>query len=243
MTDREFRLRAQRFVFASLGISGATERKWVRLSVEAAPAKDNEVLLYGPMVDDLEADCMNDFTEYDTMVSAQMVRARLNDIEGDVTVRVNTPGGSWFEASSIHAAFVERRNAGDDVHVVIDGLSASGGSLVMLAASSITIAAMGSVMIHKAWERNVGNADAFRKAAGEMDQFDAEQARMLGVRLGKDVDEVMGLLAAETWYTATEAVEAGLADSKIEIKPEPKKKAQTNAARNARFRAMLALEA
>ena len=242
MTDREFRLRAQRFVFASLGISGATERKWARLSAEATPAKDGEVLLYGPMVDTLEAECMNDFTEYDTMVSGQMVRARLNDIEGDVTVRINTPGGSWFEASVIHAALTERRNDGDNVRVVIDGMAASAGSLVMLAASDIQIAAMGSIMIHKAWARDVGNADDFRKAAAEMDQFDAEQSRLLGVRLGEDVDAVMARLKDETWYTATEAVEAGLADGKIELKKEPKK-AQTNAARNARFRAMLAMEA
>ena len=159
-----------------------------------------------------------------------------------MTVRINTPGGSWFEASVIHAALVERRNAGDDVRVVIDGMAASAGSLVMLAASDIRIAAMGSIMIHKAWARDVGNADDFRKAAGEMDQFDAEQSRLLGARLGEDVDAVMTRLKDETWYTATEAVAAGLADGKIELKTEPKK-AQTNAARNARFRARLAMEA
>ena len=120
------------------------------------------------------------------------------------------------------------------MRAVIDGVAASAGSLIMLAASNIQIAAMGSVAIHKVWAADVGNADDFRKAAGEMDSFDATYAGLLGVRLG-DVD-VMALLKAETWYTATEAVEAGLADSVIEIK-EPKKKAQTNAARNARFRA------
>ena len=130
------------------------------------------------------------------MVSAQIVRARLNEIDGDVTARINSPGGSWFEASAIHAALVERRNAGDDVRVVIDGLSASAGALVMLAGSDIRIAAMGSVMIHKAWAVDVGNADDFRAAADVMDQHDAEQARMLGERLGKGVDDVMALLAA-----------------------------------------------
>ena len=241
MTPEELLARVQRRFMALLGISGAAERQWVRLSAEAAPAKDGEVLLYGPIVDDLEAECMNELTEYDTMVSAQIVRARLNEIEGDVTVRINTPGGSWFEAAAIHSALVERRNAGDDVRVAIDGLAASAGSLVMLAASNIQIAAMGSIVIHKAWAASIGNADDYRKAAGEMDRHDAVQAAELAKRLGDDVD-VMALLKAETWYTSTEAVEAGLADSKIEIK-EPKKKAQTNAARNARFRAMLAMEA
>ena len=35
---------------------------------------------------------------------------------------------------------------------------------------------MGSMMIHKAWAVNVGNADDYRKAAGVMDRHDAEQA-------------------------------------------------------------------
>ena len=240
MTLDELQARVQRRFMAMLGISGAAERQWVRLNAEAAPAKDGEVLIYGPIVDDLEAECLNELTEYDTMTSGQIVRARLNDISGDVTVRINTPGGSWFEASVIHAALVERRNAGDDVRVVIDGVAASAGSLIMLAGSEIQITAMGSIMIHKVWGVDVGNADDLRKTAGEMDRFDAVYAEMVGERLDKSVDDVMPLLAEETWYTATEAVEAGLADGKIEVKSKPKKKAQSNAARNARFRAMMA---
>ena len=242
MTVEQLQARVQRRFMAMLGISGAAERQWVRLNAEAAPAKDGEVLIYGPIVDDLEAECFNELTEYDTMTSGQIVRARLNDISGDVTVRINTPGGSWFEASVIHAALTERRNAGDDVRVVIDGMAASAGSLVMLAGSDVQIAAMGSVMIHKAWAVDIGNADDFRKAAGEMDRFDAEQANLLGARLDKSADEVLALLAEETWYTATEAVEAGLADGKIEVKSK-KKKTASNQARNARFRAMMAVEA
>ena len=159
-----------------------------------------------------------------------------------MTVRINTPGGSWFQASVIHTALVERRNAGDDVRAVIDGVAASAGSLVMLAASNIQIAAMGSVAIHKVWAADVGNADDFQEGRRRDGQTSTPCTQGCSAkRLGDDVD-VMALLKAETWYTATEAVEAGLADSVIEIK-EPKKKAQTNAARNARFRAMLAMEA
>ena len=104
MTVEQLQARVQRRFMALLGISGAAERQWVRLNAEATPAKDNEVLVYGPIVDDFEAECMNDLTEFDTMVSPSAFRARLNEIEGDVTVRINTPGGSWFQASVIHAA-------------------------------------------------------------------------------------------------------------------------------------------
>ena len=93
MTIEQLQARVQRRFMALLGVSGAAERQWARLNAEAVPAKDGEVLLYGPIVDDFEAECMNELTEYDTMVSPQAFRARLNEIEGDVTVRINTPGG------------------------------------------------------------------------------------------------------------------------------------------------------
>ena len=199
-------------------------------------------MLYGPMVDEFEASCFNEMVDNDMMTSSQQFMARLNAIEGDVTVRINSPGGSVFEAAAIHAALVERRNAGDDVNVRIDGLAASAAAFVMLAGSDIQIAAMGQMMIHRGWMWTTGNADDLRSAAVDLDAMDADYIGLLNTRLGKTADETLELLRAETWYTATEAVEAGLADGKIEIK-EPKKKAQANAGRNARFRAMLAMEA
>ena len=247
MTDQEFRLRVQRFAFASLGISGAAERQWTRMQADAgsapAPVGDGEVMLYGPMVDEFEASCFNELTEFDMMTSSQQFMARLNEIKGDVTVRINSPGGSVWEAAPIHTALVERRNAGDKVTIKVDGLAASAATFVMLAGSDVQIAQMGQMMIHRGWLWMAGNADDLRKAADDMDAMDVDYIGMLNKRLGKTQDETMELLRAETWYTATQAVEAGLADGKIELKPEPKKKAQTNAARNARFRAMLALEA
>lgn len=202
-------------------------------------------MLYGPMVDEFEASCFNEMTDYDMMTSSQMFMARLKQIEGDVTVRINSPGGNVFEAAAIHAALVERRNAGDDVRIAIDGMAASAATFVMLAGSDIRIATMGQVMIHRGWLWMAGNADDLRRAADDMDAMDADYIAMLKPRLGKDDDEIMEMLRAETWMTATQAMEAGLVDSKIELKDKnkPAKKAATNAARNARFRAMLAMEA
>ena len=240
MTHEQLMFRARRKVLATLGISASTERKYLRFRAEAEsrPAKDGEVLLYGPIVDDFEAECMNEFTENDTMVSPQAFRAKLNAITGDVVVRVNSPGGNWFEASSIQAALVERRNAGDDVRVTVDGLSASAASLVMLAGSEIAVAAMSEIMIHKAWAWAVGNSDDMRQFASLLDQADTTQVEMLQGRLGADTD-VMALLKAETWYTATEAIEAGLADRKIEL--EAGKKDEPKARRNSSLSALFAL--
>ena len=248
MIEQEFRARVRRFAFASLGISGAAERQWTRMQAdgESAPSlvRDGEIMLYGPMVDEFEASCFNELVDNDMMTSSQQFMARLNTVEGDVTVRINSPGGSVFEAASIHAALVERRNSGDKVTIKVDGMAASAATFVMLAGSEVLIAEMGNMMVHRAWLWMAGNADDLRAAAADMDAMDKDYIAMLNTRLGKTEDETMELLRAETWFTATQAVEAGLADGKTELKkPKSAPKAQTNAARNARFRAMLALEA
>ena len=73
----------------------------------------------------------------DLVVSARTFREALNKITGDVTVRINSPGGDAWEGSAIYQALVERRNSGAKVSAVVDGLAASAASMVMMAADDI----------------------------------------------------------------------------------------------------------
>ena len=59
-----------------------------------------------------------------------------------MTVRINSPGGDAWEGSAIFQALVERRNSGAKVSAVVDGLSASAASMVMMAAKDIRIGKM-----------------------------------------------------------------------------------------------------
>ena len=61
---------------------------------QAPPAAaDNELLLYGAIVDEGERSFYAEWFDDDSLVSAMSVKARLAEITGDVVLRINSPGG------------------------------------------------------------------------------------------------------------------------------------------------------
>jgi hypothetical protein len=68
------------------------------------------------------------------------------------------------------------------------------------------------MMIHDAWGLCVGNADDMVKMAGELDHFSDNIASIYAAKAGGDVADWRAAMQAETWYSAQEAVDAGLAD-------------------------------
>ncbi|SNT05973.1 Clp protease [Sphingomonas laterariae] len=82
-------------------------------------------------------------------VSAADVAAELGKIDAkNITVRINTPGGDVFEARAIMTLLVEHPAT---VTAKIDGVAASAGSVIALAADTVEIADGGFYMIHKGW--------------------------------------------------------------------------------------------
>ena len=69
------------------------------------------------------------------------------------------------------------------------------------------------VMIHNVWSIAVGDADTFRKEADILDKYRDRMVPDYAAASGKTADEIEAIMEAETWYTGTEAVEAGFADS------------------------------
>ena len=70
------------------------------------------------------------------------------------------------------------------------------------------------MMIHNAWSEAVGSAAELRKAADDLDVINeaARQAYLLkaGDRLNEE--ELVAMMDAETWLTAEQCIELGLAD-------------------------------
>ena len=106
-------------------------------------------MLYGPIVPGIEGAFVSEFLGDDLVVSARTFREALNKVDGDVTVRINSPGGDAWEGSAIFQALVERRNSGAKVSVVVDGLAASAASMAMMAADDIRMGQLAHVMIHQ----------------------------------------------------------------------------------------------
>lgn len=149
--------------------------------------------------------------EWMGMVGAKTVIDALAKIgsDNDVTVRINSPGGSVTEGQAMYNAL--RRHKGK-VRVAVDSLAASMGSYVAMAGDEIEIAANAMFMIHAPWTVGIGNADQLREQAGILDKFELSAAEVYAARSGQDLSDVQQMMKDETWLTAKDAVELGFAN-------------------------------
>src|SRR6056297_3058878 len=143
-------------------------------------------------------------------VSAKGFLAELGALPDDapVDLRLNSPGGSVFDAVAIHNAL--KRHEGN-VTVWIDGIAASAASYVAMAGDEIVMPENAFLMIHDPSGIVMGTASDMRDMAGTLDQIGASMLRGYATRSGKPEAEIAAFLAAETWFDAAEALEAGLA--------------------------------
>lgn len=135
-----------------------------------------------------------------------------------VNVYVNSPGGDVFEAKAIYSQlrrFAEEAGARIVVHV--DGLAASAASFIAMAGDRIITGASGTWMVHRAWGIALGNAPAVRGYADLLDKMDADMAAIYAARTKRDLAAVLAVMDAETWMSASEALEAGFSDEVLPL--------------------------
>lgn len=159
-----------------------------------------DINVFGPIGDSLDADC----------VSASDFARQLDEAGGDdVTIHINSGGGDVFDANTM--AETLRNYAGRCV-ASIEGLAASAASYFALTADEVVINPSALVMIHNPWSFAYGGSDEMRKTADMLDKTRATISRQYSKKTGREVGEIEGLMDEETWFTAEEAVEYGLAD-------------------------------
>jgi ATP-dependent protease ClpP protease subunit len=148
-------------------------------------------------------------------VSAKGFLAELGALPDGVPVdlRLNSPGGSVFDAVAIYNAL--QRHDGT-ITVWIDGVAASAASYVAMAGDEIVMPANAFLMIHDPSGLVMGTAADMREMADTMDKIAGGMVRGYAARSGRTEEEIAALMAAETWFDAEAALEAGLATRMIE---------------------------
>lgn len=126
-----------------------------------------------------------------------------------IQVYVNSPGGDVYDGIAIRNALQEHPAR---VVLTVDGLAASAASLIATGADEVVMATGSELMIHDVWSIAIGNADEIRDTADALDRLSDTAAAMYAEKAGGDAVDWRALMKAETWYTADEAVAAGLAD-------------------------------
>ena len=149
-------------------------------------------------------------------ISAEAFARELRAKAGDVELRINSPGGDVFAARAMAQAMREHPGK---ITAYVDGVAASAASLLAVSASETVMAPGSMMMIHEAWTMALGNKGDFLATAALLEKIDASIVETYQAKAGGDPAEWAALMAAETWYTAAEAVEAGLADRLAQDKP------------------------
>lgn len=133
----------------------------------------------------------------------------------NVTLTVNSPGGSLFDGIAIYNAMA---SSGKKITAKVMGVAASAASLIVMAATKIVMPKNSHMMIHKAANLAWGNADEMRETAAVLDTLDASIANTYAARTGKPVEDIKAMLdQGDTWMNADEAVAAGFADEATEL--------------------------
>jgi ATP-dependent protease ClpP protease subunit len=128
----------------------------------------------------------------------------------NIDLYLNSVGGDAWDGVAI---FNSLRRHKAKVHVVVDAIAASAASIIAMAGDTVRMNRGSQMMIHDAWGMTIGNAAQMEKAAEELGKLSAGMADIYAGRAGGTSEEWRTAMAAESWYTATEAVDAGLADS------------------------------
>lgn len=143
-------------------------------------------------------------------IGAQEVVDQLKSIDASqIDVHINSPGGNVFDGIAIMNAL---RNHKANITVKVDGLAASIASVIAMAGDTIVMSLGSQMMVHNPSGFAMGDAKTMRELADTLDKSRASIASIYADRAGGTVDAWGTAMDAETWYTAQEAVDAGLAD-------------------------------
>jgi ATP-dependent protease ClpP protease subunit len=127
----------------------------------------------------------------------------------ELTVRVNSPGGSVFDGVAIYNA-LKRHDAA--ITVWIDGIAASIASMIAMAGDEVVMSENAMLMLHDPSALVLGTATDMRGMAEALDRMKAGMVAAYRDKSGRDDAEIEALMQAETWLSAQEAVDLGLAD-------------------------------
>lgn len=159
--------------------------------------------------------------DFDGHISANDFMDALEGHTGDVTIHLDSPGGSVTDGISIYNQMKQYEGK---ITVHIDSICASIATVIACGADHVKANRKSKYMIHRAWTAAMGNCKDFRSMADIMELMDADIADTYATKAGGDKEEWLNLMDKETWFSAEQALEAGLIDEVVNLDDDDKKK-------------------
>lgn len=177
-----------------------------------------KINISGPIVPDSYAWIYDYFDEPCTnpkKVNDALADASENE---EVTVIINSGGGSVYAASEIYYALKSHQGK---VGAEIPSIAASAASFIAMAASDIAVAPTGQIMIHNASTYGVsGDYREMDKVSDRLKAVNASISKAYEIKTDLSKEEIKVMMDKETFLTADVAVEKGFADRVLFIDEE-----------------------
>lgn len=133
--------------------------------------------------------------------------------QGEETeLHIFSRGGDVFEGFSLACAI---KNHGGRVSAVVDGFAGSAATFPLAACRPVKMHAESLLYLHQPWILAEGYSEQLDKTAKLLRQIEQTMIDMYAARTGKPRDVVRGWMVSETYFTAAEALAAGLCDEII----------------------------
>jgi len=176
-------------------------------------AETNSLDLY--IYDDVAEDSTNWWTAEVTVseTSAKYMKAQLENAKDvkNINIYINSYGGSVKEGLAIYNQ-LKRHTAQKTVYV--DGFACSIASVIAMAGDKVIMGTNTLMMIHHAAMGAWGNATELRKAANDVEVIDSASCSSYLAKAGDKLteDTLKELLDGQTWLSAEQCLQYGLAD-------------------------------
>lgn len=131
-----------------------------------------------------------------------------------LNVHIATDGGDVFDGIAILNAL---RSHPAEVTTIVDSQALSAGSFILQAGGTRKMMPNSTVMVHDAMSAVFGNAEELTAVVDRLGKASDNIASIYAERAGGTVEQWRTVMKAETWFSANEAVAAGLADEVIQL--------------------------
>jgi len=187
-------------------------RFWKFIVKNAVEGQDEEIELRieGDIVDDDDAWLYEWFGIKTTTPNA--FRDELSQYKGkNITVWIDSYGGSVFAAAGIYNALMEHKKTGAKVIAKVDGKAMSAATIPFMAGDERLMSPMSIFMIHNPLTEVYGYASDLRKAADVLDEVKETLVNAYQLATGRSRTKISSMMDEETYMSARTAIKEGFA--------------------------------
>jgi len=156
--------------------------------------------------------------ELANVIAAQLLVLEAEDPEKDISLYINSPGGSAYAGMAIYDAM---QYVKPDVRTVCIGMGMSAAAMILAAGApgKRFVLPNAKVMIHQGSGGFRGTPADIQIAAREIQEMTRRMAELIARHSGQDVEQVMQDIDRDRFMTPGEAVAYGLVDEVLERRP------------------------